>query len=72
MAKKVEVWATRFQPPKAGTPPYGPFYMLYPFEPQPWTEAAPDRDATWVSSREFEALWPQCALQPGGGPVRVR
>lgn len=70
-AKKGDVWAARFKPP---VPPreYGPIYMLYPFEPQPWCGDEPDPDAVWMGSIDFERLWPQCKLAPGGGPVKVR
>lgn len=71
-AKAVAVWAMRFKPPDPATAPYGPLYMLYPFEPQPWRGDVPDKGAVWLSTEEFERLFPDCVLQPGGGPVRVR
>lgn len=69
--KKVEIWALRFKPPDPAYE-YGPMYMLYPFEPTPWPHDAPDFKAAWMSTCDFERLWPQCKLKPGGGPVRVR
>ena len=71
-ATTVEVWVVRFKPPDPNVAPYGPVYMLYPFEPQPWRGKKPDPNATWISTREFEELFPDCVLEPGGGPVRVR
>lgn len=74
-AKKVKVWAVRYDLPE-DTRNFGvePFYLLKAHRKPcrrrngEWS----DTNAFPAGSTGFEALFPDCKLKPGGGPVRVR